>query len=32
MEAAFDVNEMRRHLIICLEQQELTPFLKLQRN
>ena len=28
MEAAFDVSEMRRHLIICLEQQELTPFPK----
>ena len=32
MEIVFHVNEMRRHLILCFEQQELTPFPDLRRN
>ena len=27
-DAVFDVNEMRKHLITCLENQTLTPFPK----
>ena len=31
MEAIFDVQKMRNHLLVCLEQKTLTPFPKIKK-